>query len=63
MNYFPFKNKTNHFVLIVKGIQIRPDPIPYRNDKRREFCSRHEGYGDFCNGRNSSKRKLFEILL
>lgn len=36
----------------LKGIQIRPDPIPYRNDKRREFCLRYEGYGDFCSELN-----------
>lgn len=38
---------------LVKGVKIRPDPLPYRNDKRRDFCSRYDGYGDFCNGNYS----------
>ena len=33
---------------IVKGLKIRPDPLPNMNDKRRDFCSRYDGYGDFC---------------
>ncbi|CAF3773594.1 unnamed protein product [Rotaria sordida] len=40
---------------LVKGVPIRPDPLPYRNDKRREFCSRYDGYGDFCTGTNLDK--------
>jgi hypothetical protein len=36
---------------LVKGIKIRPDPLPFRNDKRRDFCSRYDGYGDFCSGK------------
>ncbi|CAF1042224.1 unnamed protein product [Rotaria sordida] len=39
----------------LKGVPIRPDPLPYRNDKRREFCSRYDGYGDFCTGTNLDK--------
>ena len=35
---------------LVKGVKIRPDPLPFRNDKRRDFCSRYDGYGDFCSG-------------
>ncbi|CAM4823109.1 unnamed protein product [Rotaria magnacalcarata] len=41
--------------LSVKGVPIRPDPLPYRNDKRREFCSRYDGYGDFCSDTNVDK--------
>lgn len=37
----------------MKGIKIRPDPLPFRNDKRRDFCSRYDGYGDFCSGKES----------
>ena len=37
-------------LILVKGVKIRPDPLPYQNDKRREFCSRYDGYGDFCSG-------------
>lgn len=37
-------------LILVKGVKIRPDPLPNRNDKRRDFCSRYDGYGDFCNG-------------
>jgi hypothetical protein len=41
-----------HYCLcLVKGIKIRPDPLPFRNDKRRDFCSRYDGYGDFCSGK------------
>jgi hypothetical protein len=46
MNWKPEKE-----FLLVKGIKIRPDPLPYRNDKRRDFCSRYDGYGDFCSGK------------
>lgn len=35
---------------LVKGVKIRPDPVPFRNDKRRDFCSRYDGYGEFCSG-------------
>jgi len=38
-------------IFLVKGIKIRPDPLPFRNDKRRDFCSRYDGYGDFCSGK------------
>ncbi|CAF3511522.1 unnamed protein product [Rotaria socialis] len=39
----------------LKGVPIRPDPLPYRNDKRREFCSHYDGYGDFCSDTNVDK--------
>ncbi|CAF3441279.1 unnamed protein product [Rotaria socialis] len=39
----------------LKGIKIRPDPLPFRNDKRRDFCSRYDGYGDFCSDTNVDK--------
>ncbi|UJR23354.1 hypothetical protein I4U23_026366 [Adineta vaga] len=39
----------------LKGIKIRPDPLPFRNDKRRDFCSRYDGYGDFCSDVNVDK--------
>ena len=39
-------------VFIVKGVKVRPDPLPFRNDKRRDFCSRYDGYGDFCSGKD-----------
>ncbi|CAF1035789.1 unnamed protein product [Rotaria sp. Silwood1] len=39
----------------VKGMKIRPDPLPFRNDKRRDFCSRYDGYGDFCSDANVDK--------
>ena len=35
-------------VRIVKGQKIRPDSLPVMNDRRRDFCSRFDGYGDFC---------------
>jgi len=34
----------------VRGNQIKPDPLSTRNSKRREFCAKHDGYGDFCDG-------------
>jgi len=39
----------------LKGVKIRPDPLPFRNDKRRDFCSRYDGYGDFCSDTNVDK--------
>lgn len=33
---------------LVKGMRIRPDPLPVINDRRRDFCSKFDGYGDFC---------------
>ncbi|CAF2618163.1 unnamed protein product [Rotaria sp. Silwood2] len=39
----------------LKGMKIRPDPLPFRNDKRRDFCSRYDGYGDFCSDTNVDK--------
>ncbi|CAF0885021.1 unnamed protein product, partial [Didymodactylos carnosus] len=39
----------------LRGIKIRPDPLPSRNDKRRDFCSRYDGYGDFCSDTNVDK--------
>ena len=38
------------FMLAVKGNQIKPDPLATKNSKRREFCTKHDGYGDFCDG-------------
>ncbi|CAF0806787.1 unnamed protein product [Rotaria sp. Silwood1] len=46
----------------LKGVPIRPDPLPYRNDRRRDFCSRYDGYGDFCSDTNIDKN-LFTIPL
>ena len=43
----------------MKGIKIRPDPLPFRNDKRRDFCSRYDGYGDFCSGK--ARRKCMRL--
>ncbi|CAF1025896.1 unnamed protein product [Adineta ricciae] len=39
----------------LRGQPIRPDPIPYHNDRRREFCSHYEDYGDFCSETNVDK--------
>lgn len=39
----------------LKGLKIRPDPLPNMNDKRRDFCSRYDGYGDFCISENIDK--------
>ena len=39
--------------VLVNGVQVRPDPLPYRNDKRRQFCLDYHGYGDFCSGKNA----------
>lgn len=47
-----------HFT--VKGFKIRPDPLPFRNDKRRDFCSRYDGYGDFCSGKLSFESQIEE---
>lgn len=32
----------------MKGTKVRPDPMVYRNDARREFCLKYEGYVEFC---------------
>ncbi|XP_013395204.1 protein O-linked-mannose beta-1,2-N-acetylglucosaminyltransferase 1 [Lingula anatina] len=34
----------------LEGKTIKIDPVARRNDKRREFCKKYEGYGDFCEG-------------
>lgn len=36
-------------------MRIRPDPLPNQNDRRRDFCSRYDGYGDFCANENVDK--------
>lgn len=36
--------------VLVRGAQIKPDPLATKNSKRREFCAKHDGYGDFCDG-------------
>jgi len=38
----------------VRGNQIKPDPLGSKNNKRRDFCANHDGYGDFCDGRHST---------
>ncbi|CAD5116276.1 DgyrCDS5183 [Dimorphilus gyrociliatus] len=35
----------------LKGTKIRPDPMSRKNEKRRKFCSKYDGYEDFCEGR------------
>ncbi|XP_046354639.1 protein O-linked-mannose beta-1,2-N-acetylglucosaminyltransferase 1-like [Haliotis rufescens] len=32
----------------IKGQKIVPDPDVYRNDARREFCKKYDGYPEFC---------------
>lgn len=32
----------------IKGTEIIPDPQVSRNDARREFCKKYDGYGEFC---------------
>ena len=38
------------FVFAVKGSKIKPDPLANKNEKRRKFCAKYDGYGDFCEG-------------
>lgn len=38
-------------VYSVKGTKIRPDPMSKKNEKRRKFCSKYDGYEDFCEGK------------
>lgn len=56
------EEKNFGILFLVKGIKIRPDPLPYQNDKRREFCSRYDGYGDFCSGNNQLKKNNENIV-
>lgn len=42
----------------LKGMIIKPDPSSLINDKRRDFCSRFDGYGDFCTSENIDKPLL-----
>ncbi|CAH1783634.1 unnamed protein product [Owenia fusiformis] len=35
----------------IKGSKIRPDPLVTRNDQKREFCKKYDGYGEFCDAR------------
>ena len=34
----------------VKGTKIKPDPMADKNEEKRKFCAKHDGYGDFCQG-------------
>lgn len=46
-------------------MRIRPDPLPNMNDGRRDFCSRYDGYGDFCTCKNwlfHPKIKISQVI-
>ncbi|ELU14958.1 hypothetical protein CAPTEDRAFT_220050 [Capitella teleta] len=32
----------------IVGSKIKPDPLANKNEKRRNFCAKFDGYGDFC---------------
>lgn len=36
-------------------MKIRPDPLPVSNQKKRDFCTRYDGYGEFCHGKRSNQ--------
>ena len=38
-------------MFVVQGSKIKPDPLAGKNEKRRKFCSKYDGYGDFCEGK------------
>ena len=33
---------------VIQGSEIIPDPQVSRNDARRDFCKKYDGYGEFC---------------
>lgn len=37
-------------MLPVTGKKIQPDPLASKNGNRRNFCSKYDGYGEFCDG-------------
>ena len=37
--------------IAVKGSDIKPDPLANKNEQRRSFCAKYDGYGDFCDGK------------
>ena len=39
------------FMLVI-GKKIQPDPLSSKNMKRRNFCTKFDGYGDFCDGKS-----------
>jgi len=43
----------NGFVLIltVSGLKVAPDPGVHRNEGRRDFCKKYDGYPEFCDGK------------
>ena len=38
------------FCFLVKGTKVRPDPMLGKNEAKRKFCAKFDGYGDFCLG-------------
>lgn len=45
--------------ITVHGSKIIPDPPAKRNDARREFCKKYDGYGEFCARKFNSKTSLY----
>ena len=53
-------------IFTVQGSKIKPDPLAGKNEKRRKFCSKYDGYGDFCEGKNKKpppKKKLLHSTM
>ena len=48
---------------IIKGSQIIPDPQVSRNDARRSFCKKYDGYGDFCDSSFVDNRPIKPVGL
>ncbi|XP_060078502.1 protein O-linked-mannose beta-1,2-N-acetylglucosaminyltransferase 1-like [Ylistrum balloti] len=39
----------------LEGLKVAPDPGGYRNEGRRAFCKKYDGYADFCEGSKIDK--------
>ena len=44
---------------LAKGESIIPDKMNMKNTKKREFCKKFDGYGEFCAG----KKKINSLII
>ena len=47
----------------VKGSKIKPDPLANKNEKRRNFCAKFDGYGEFCESKYYCLINCFSHLI
>ncbi|XP_052781586.1 protein O-linked-mannose beta-1,2-N-acetylglucosaminyltransferase 1-like isoform X2 [Mya arenaria] len=47
----------------VESSELIPDPVVYRNDVKRAFCKKYDGYADFCAAQHIDKWFLKPVKL